>query len=311
VSDESEIRKLIASLPWRRWRASRGARRAGSKRCASRRTFRSRSVGASALLSCQPSRASARRSGAPGRCRSASCIAWVTTTSRSLSSSSRLASATRSACWPTSAYTAQHQRRNQGLWLPKDGDRDDFVKTDLDPMLRDVDACARCSRRTSSAARQHAAAKEVPRLDPQDARRPRGRQLSAADAGEGRARRDRWLRAKRSKAPARRTCSEEAPRRRDVPEVHGGQHRPQEGPEPHRAVARRVRRAHEVPGRVPALRSSTRSMWGGAKVQVRHQVGHARPRGNRAAPLPALLRADHASGIPAPCAHAACARIWE
>jgi phage terminase large subunit GpA-like protein len=35
-------------------------------------------------------------------------------------------------------YTAQHQRRNQGLWLPKDADRDDFVKTDLDPMLRDV-----------------------------------------------------------------------------------------------------------------------------------------------------------------------------
>jgi phage terminase large subunit GpA-like protein len=35
-------------------------------------------------------------------------------------------------------YTAQHQRRNQGLWLPTDADRDDFVKTDLDPMLRDV-----------------------------------------------------------------------------------------------------------------------------------------------------------------------------
>lgn len=35
-------------------------------------------------------------------------------------------------------YTAQHQRRNQALWLPKDGDRDDFVKTDLDTMLRDV-----------------------------------------------------------------------------------------------------------------------------------------------------------------------------
>ncbi|HYE41168.1 MAG TPA: phage terminase large subunit family protein, partial [Ramlibacter sp.] len=36
------------------------------------------------------------------------------------------------------AYTAQHQRRNQGLWLPTDADRDDYVKTDLDPMLRDV-----------------------------------------------------------------------------------------------------------------------------------------------------------------------------
>jgi terminase, large subunit len=35
-------------------------------------------------------------------------------------------------------YTAQHQRRNQAVWLPKDGDSDDFVKTDLDPMLEDV-----------------------------------------------------------------------------------------------------------------------------------------------------------------------------
>lgn len=35
-------------------------------------------------------------------------------------------------------YTAHHQRRNQGLWLPTDADRDDFVKTDLDPALRDV-----------------------------------------------------------------------------------------------------------------------------------------------------------------------------
>lgn len=36
------------------------------------------------------------------------------------------------------AYTAQHQRRNQGLWLPTDTDSDDFCKTDLDPMLEDV-----------------------------------------------------------------------------------------------------------------------------------------------------------------------------
>jgi terminase, large subunit len=35
-------------------------------------------------------------------------------------------------------YTAQHQRRNQAVWLPKDGDSDDFVKTDLDPALEDV-----------------------------------------------------------------------------------------------------------------------------------------------------------------------------
>lgn len=36
------------------------------------------------------------------------------------------------------AYTAQHQRRNQCVWQPSDGDSDDFVKTDLEPMLRDV-----------------------------------------------------------------------------------------------------------------------------------------------------------------------------
>jgi phage terminase large subunit GpA-like protein len=35
-------------------------------------------------------------------------------------------------------YTAQHRRRKQCVWQPTDADSDDFVKTDLDPMLRDV-----------------------------------------------------------------------------------------------------------------------------------------------------------------------------
>lgn len=35
-------------------------------------------------------------------------------------------------------YFAQHKRRNQALWQPTDDDADDFVKTELDPMLRDV-----------------------------------------------------------------------------------------------------------------------------------------------------------------------------
>ena len=35
-------------------------------------------------------------------------------------------------------YFAQHKRRNQILWQPTDEDRDEFVKTELDPMLRDV-----------------------------------------------------------------------------------------------------------------------------------------------------------------------------
>lgn len=37
-------------------------------------------------------------------------------------------------------YFAQHKRRNQALWQPTDDDRDEFVKTELDPMLRDVAA---------------------------------------------------------------------------------------------------------------------------------------------------------------------------
>ncbi len=39
-------------------------------------------------------------------------------------------------------YFAEHKRRNQGLWQPTDEDRDEFVKSELDPMLRDV-ACMR------------------------------------------------------------------------------------------------------------------------------------------------------------------------
>lgn len=35
-------------------------------------------------------------------------------------------------------YTAQHLRRNQCVWQPTDDDSDDFCKTDLEPMLRDV-----------------------------------------------------------------------------------------------------------------------------------------------------------------------------
>lgn len=35
-------------------------------------------------------------------------------------------------------YFAQHKRRNQIMWQPTDDDRDEFVKTELEPMLRDV-----------------------------------------------------------------------------------------------------------------------------------------------------------------------------
>lgn len=35
-------------------------------------------------------------------------------------------------------YFAQHKRRNQAIWQPTDDDSDDFCKTELEPMLRDV-----------------------------------------------------------------------------------------------------------------------------------------------------------------------------
>lgn len=37
-------------------------------------------------------------------------------------------------------YFAEHKRRNQALWQPTDDDAEDFVKSELDPMLRDVKA---------------------------------------------------------------------------------------------------------------------------------------------------------------------------
>jgi phage terminase large subunit GpA-like protein len=40
-------------------------------------------------------------------------------------------------------YFAEHKRRNQALWQPTDGDNDEFVKTELDTMLRDVKVMAK------------------------------------------------------------------------------------------------------------------------------------------------------------------------
>jgi terminase, large subunit len=38
------------------------------------------------------------------------------------------------------AYNAAHRRRKQAVWQPTDDDRDSFVKSEIDPMLRDVEA---------------------------------------------------------------------------------------------------------------------------------------------------------------------------
>lgn len=40
-------------------------------------------------------------------------------------------------------YFAEHRRRNQIVWQPTDEDRDEFVKSELEPMLRDVEAMQR------------------------------------------------------------------------------------------------------------------------------------------------------------------------
>lgn len=40
-------------------------------------------------------------------------------------------------------YFAEHKRRNQIIWQPTDDDAEDFVKSELDPMLRDVSAMQR------------------------------------------------------------------------------------------------------------------------------------------------------------------------
>lgn len=37
-------------------------------------------------------------------------------------------------------YFAEHRKRNQALWQPTDGARDDFVKSEIDTMIRDVTA---------------------------------------------------------------------------------------------------------------------------------------------------------------------------
>lgn len=38
------------------------------------------------------------------------------------------------------AYNAVHRRRKQAVWQPTDDDRDSFVKSEIDPMIRDVEA---------------------------------------------------------------------------------------------------------------------------------------------------------------------------
>lgn len=50
-------------------------------------------------------------------------------------------------------YFAHHKRRNQCVWQPTDDDSDEFVKTELEPMLRDVAAMAEVFPPSCSGAR--------------------------------------------------------------------------------------------------------------------------------------------------------------
>lgn len=47
------------------------------------------------------------------------------------------------------AFNAAHRRRKQALWQPTDDDRDSFVKSEVDPMLRDVRALRRARLRNA------------------------------------------------------------------------------------------------------------------------------------------------------------------
>lgn len=47
------------------------------------------------------------------------------------------------------AWTAEHKRRNQAIWQPTDEDRDSFVKTEIDPMMRDCAALSRIALSSS------------------------------------------------------------------------------------------------------------------------------------------------------------------
>lgn len=49
------------------------------------------------------------------------------------------------------AYNAAHRFRKQALWQPTDDDRDSFVKTEIDPMLDQVNAVRKVRRRTKGA----------------------------------------------------------------------------------------------------------------------------------------------------------------
>ena len=51
-------------------------------------------------------------------------------------------------------YMAEHKRRNQALYQPTDDDRDEFVTTELEPMLRDVPVMRRVFPSSTARARR-------------------------------------------------------------------------------------------------------------------------------------------------------------
>ena len=53
------------------------------------------------------------------------------------------------------AWTAQHKRRNQAIWQPTDEDRDSFVKTEIDPMIRDCEPLRKIAAAPSGKSKQN------------------------------------------------------------------------------------------------------------------------------------------------------------
>ena len=79
------------------------------------------------------------------------------------------------------AYLAEHKRRNAVIYQPTDDDRDEFVTTELEPMLRDVRHAPRHAPLQPAQQRQHPPRQEVHHRAAAHARRQGVEKLPPAD----------------------------------------------------------------------------------------------------------------------------------
>jgi phage terminase large subunit GpA-like protein len=54
------------------------------------------------------------------------------------------------------AYFIQHKQRNSLIWLPTDGDAENFMKSHVEPTIRDIPHCCRLRPGMAKAPGQHA-----------------------------------------------------------------------------------------------------------------------------------------------------------